>query len=188
VKNTLATVQSIAMRTLRSAENPKQARIDFEARLLALSRAHDVLTRENWEGADLDVIVRQAIAPYSGRGEKRFMLSGGSVRLTPRVALALAMALQELATNAVKYGALSRDSGRVDIAWSVEGSQPPHLTLRWTENGGPPVTPPQRRGFGSRLIERSLARDLNGSVALEFAPSGLVCRIEAAMPRAGEPG
>jgi PAS domain S-box-containing protein len=180
VKNTLATVQSVAMQTLRNAVTTEQAREDFEARLIALSRAHDVLTRENWDGANLREIVRQAIEPYRRQEDDRFVIKGEAVRLPPRMALALAMALQELATNAVKYGALSSDTGRVEVAWAVERTgAAPRLKLRWRESGGPPVAPPSRRGFGSRLIERSLARDLSGGVSLEFAPEGLVCTIDA---------
>jgi PAS domain S-box-containing protein len=180
VKNTLATVQSVAMQTLRSATNLEQAQEDFEARLIALSRAHDVLTRENWESANLQEVVDEALAPYRGKQEHRFRVSGGPVRLSPRMALALAMALQELATNAVKYGALSNATGRIEIAWKLDcaGSEP-RLHLSWRETGGPKVEAPARRGFGSRLIERSLARDLDGEVRLEFQPAGLVCTVDA---------
>jgi len=102
------------------------------------------------------------------------------VRLTPRMALALAMALQELATNAVKYGALSNAEGTVHINWTVHNRVvPPRLALRWIEREGPPVEAPQRRGFGSRLIERSLAHDLNGTVQIEFAPQGVECIVDA---------
>ncbi|HEV2605209.1 MAG TPA: PAS domain S-box protein [Microvirga sp.] len=176
VKNTLATVQSIASQTLRNADTAEGAREAIEDRLMALSRAHDVLTRENWEGANLHEIVAQAVAPYSSRGEDRLHLRGEPVRLPPRMALALAMALQELATNAVKYGALSNETGQVRIAWR-DGDGRLHLT--WTEQGGPPVKAPSRRGFGTRLIERSLASDLDGEVRIAFEPSGLVCTVDA---------
>jgi PAS domain S-box-containing protein len=183
VKNTLATVQSIAAQTLRNAPTMEQAREAFEGRLLALSRAHDVLTRENWEGAGLREIVEQALAPYASRREGRLQLAGRDVRLAPRMALALAMALQELATNAVKYGALSGDIGEIEIAWKLDRRDGARvLRLRWQEKGGPPVAPPQRRGFGSRLIERSLAQDLDGEVRMEFAPGGVVCTIDAPVP------
>nr|WP_210301829.1 HWE histidine kinase domain-containing protein [Methylobacterium brachythecii] len=181
VKNTLATVQSIAMQTLRNADDTEQANEALEQRLLGLSRAHDVLTRENWDGADLHEVVTQAIAPFRDRAGRRFQVEGPSVRLNPRMSLAIAMALQELATNAVKYGALSNADGVVAIAWTSEavsgGDQ--HLRFCWHEQGGPPVAQPKRRGFSSRLIERSLARDLDGSVEIAFEPSGVVCRIEA---------
>jgi PAS domain S-box-containing protein len=180
VKNTLATVQSVASQTLRNAGSTEQAKESLEARLFALSRAHDVLTRENWEGADLYDIVEQAVAPYSSRGEDRLHLEGARVRVPPRMALALAMALQELATNAVKYGALSNDTGMISIAWSVQpGETGPRLHLKWEESGGPAVQPPSRRGFGSRLIERSLSQDLDGKAEIAFQPNGVVCIVDA---------
>jgi PAS domain S-box-containing protein len=180
VKNTLATVQSIASQTLRSASTTQQAREAIESRLIALSRAHDVLTRENWDGAGLREIITEAFEPYRSAGEARFVVRGPEVRLSPRTALALAMALQELATNAVKYGALSTEAGEIHLSWLMDHtSKPAHLYLRWEEKGGPPVKAPSRRGFGTRLIERSLAHDLDAEVTIEFAPSGLVCTIDA---------
>jgi PAS domain S-box-containing protein len=180
VKNTLATVQSVASQTLRNAGSTDQAKEALEARLFALSRAHDVLTRENWESADLYDIVEQAVAPYSSRGEDRLHLEGARVRVPPRMALALAMALQELATNAVKYGALSNETGRIRIAWSVQPAETgPRLHLRWEETGGPAVRPPSRRGFGSRLIERSLSQDLDGTAEIAFPVTGVVCIVDA---------
>ena len=180
VKNTLATVQSIASQTLRNSETAADAKEAIEGRLLALSRAHDVLTRENWEGADLYEIVRQAVAPYSSRGEDRLHVNGPKVRLSPHTALSFAMILQELATNAVKYGALSNATGEIGIAWDVEHAEPfPRLHLRWEETGGPPVRAPARRGFGTRLIERSLAQDLGGDVRISFAATGVVCIVTA---------
>ncbi|SCY67265.1 HWE histidine kinase domain-containing protein [Microvirga guangxiensis] len=182
VKNTLATVQSIAAQTLRDVGVTQESRTALEARLLALSRAHDVLTRENWEGASLREIVAQSIEPYRGVGESRLRGDGPEVRLSPRMALALAMALQELATNAVKHGALSNASGRVEIVWSLDDTvEPARLHLRWEEKEGMPIQPPQRRGFGTRLIERSLASDLQGNVKIDFAPTGVVCTIDAPM-------
>jgi PAS domain S-box-containing protein len=182
VKNTLATVQSIASQTLRNAVTTEQARHVFEARLIALSRAHDVLTRENWEGAALGEVVAQAIEPYRSHGEHAFRAEGPDIRLSPTLALALAMALQELATNAVKYGALSIPSGRVRIGWQVEGSgKPPLLRLTWEETGGPKVVAPSRRGFGSKLIERTLAQDPHGEVQLTFAPTGVICSFRASL-------
>ena len=180
VKNTLATVQSIATQTLRNAPTTEEAREALETRLLALSRAHDVLTRENWEGAHLSDIVAQAIAPYDPQGGGRFQVGGPDVRLLPRTALALAMAFQELATNAVKYGALSNPSGYVEIAWTTRKGDPSSwLDLSWSERNGPPVEVPKRRGFGSRLIERNLARDLDGTVDIAFVSSGVTCTVNA---------
>jgi PAS domain S-box-containing protein len=180
VKNTLATVQSIASQTLRNAATLAEAQAAFEERLFALSRAHNVLTRENWEGASLRAIITEAIAPYGNARENRLHLQGPDVRLPPRMALALAMALQELATNAVKYGALSNDTGEVTIEWRLDVAKaPPCLHLHWKESGGPPVQAPKRRGFGTRLIERSLALDLEGDVRIEFAPTGVICTVDA---------
>jgi PAS domain S-box-containing protein len=183
VKNTLATVLSISGQTLRNASSPEQARADLEGRLLALSRAHDVLTRENWEGAVLSEIVAQAVGPYSGGRAGRLDLMGPEVKLSPRIALALAMALQELATNALKHGSLSNDSGQIRIVWSLNAFlDTPELHLRWEETGGPPVTAPTHPGFGIRLIERSLARELEGDVKIEFAPTGLICTVNIPLP------
>jgi PAS domain S-box-containing protein len=179
VKNTLATVQSIASQTLRNAGTMGEARSAMEARLLALSRAHDVLTRENWDGAGLLEIVREAMAPYRHERETRIHMEGPDVRLSPRMALAIAMALQELATNAVKYGALSNEGGEVRIAWSVNNGPEKRLHLVWSESNGPTVEIPQRRGFGTRLIERSLAQDLHGRATIDFARTGIVCTVDA---------
>ncbi|WP_246529505.1 sensor histidine kinase, partial [Microvirga zambiensis] len=188
VKNTLATVQSIASQTLRNAATLVEAQAAFEARLFALSRAHDVLTRENWEGASLREIVAEAVAPYSNAREDRLHLRGPDVRLSPRMALALAMALQELSTNAVKYGALSNETGEIRISWGLDATQvPPHLHLRWEESDGPPVQAPKRQGFGTRLIERSLAMDLNGDVEIRFAPGGVVCTVDAPLEPVASP-
>ncbi|GJE28720.1 hypothetical protein LKMONMHP_3593 [Methylobacterium organophilum] len=189
VKNTLATVQSIALQSLRGldGEEAETAKSAFEARLIALARAHDVLTRESWEGAELGTIVADAIRPLEApEGQKaRFLVSGPPLRLPPRLALSIAMALHELGTNAVKYGALSREGGRVHIAWSVQRGPEIRLSLRWSESGGPPVMPPTRTGFGSRLIERSLARELAGEVKLAYEPTGVVCTIDAPVPPPG---
>jgi len=176
VKNTLATVQSIAAQTLRNAASPQQAKVSLESRLIALSRVHDVLTRQNWEGAELREIAGQALEPYSSHHEDRLHLSGPTVRLPPQAALALAMAFQELATNAVKYGALSDAAGEISLTWTISRANgAPVLHVCWQELGGPRVDPPSQRGFGTRLIERSLADDLGGEVRIEFAPSGIFC-------------
>ena len=174
MKNTLATVQSLAMQSLRDVR-ANGGRDDFEGRLVALSRAHDILTNENWQGAWLEDVVRQAMAPFS---EDRFVTEGPSVRLSPKQSLAISMALHELATNAAKYGALSGDAGNVRIGWTVANDrEPARLQLTWTEEGGPVVKQPKKQGFGSRLISRSLANELSGTVELEFKPEGIVCSI-----------
>ncbi len=177
VKNTLATVQAIAWQTLRGTNTA--VRGTLENRLLAVASAHDVLTRKKWEGAALDDVVSGALAPFGGRGG-RFQVSGPPLLLCPRAALALAMGLHELATNALKHGALSVASGRVGINWDILTGDVPSLRLSWTERGGPPVLPPTRRGFGIRLLERTLAQDLGGSARISFdTPEGITCQIQA---------
>lgn len=188
VKNTLATVQSLASQTLRNTERSRDAHAQFDARLAALSRAHDVLTSESWGGADLREIVERALMPFQSV-EGRVVTDGPRVRLSPKQALALSMALHELATNAVKYGALSDATGEVRLTWSIgaretAGTEAPDMVeLIWTERGGPPVVPPTRRGFGSRLIERSLATELDGEVSLDYRPGGVVCTMVTRLER-----
>jgi PAS domain S-box-containing protein len=182
VKNTLATVQSMANLTLRNSANLNEAQSRFEARLIALAGAHDALTRENWEGASLTHIVEQGIAPYRSPERERFSIAGPDIIVPPKYALALAMALHELCTNAVKYGALSNAEGRVEVTWTIaEAKDGQELHLRWQERDGPPVMPPMRRGFGSRLIEQGLAHDLAGEVETDYAVTGLVCVIKASL-------
>ncbi len=179
VKNTLATVQSFASQSLRNAAGLEEGRAAFEARLIALSKSYDVLTRQHWEGADLIDVVSGAIAPYRGRsGPARFRIEGEGLRLRPKAVLALSLAFHELATNAFKYGALSNDSGSVSIDWRVD-PQSRRFELRWRESGGPVVQPPARRGFGSRLVERGLAQDIAGEARLSFSDTGVECAIDA---------
>jgi two-component sensor histidine kinase len=172
VKNTLATVQAMAMQTLRGVDLP--ARDAFLARLFALSGQHDLLTMDNWEGASLEGVVRRALRPYRDEDRSRFDVEGPAVHLDPKRALALGMGFHELATNAARYGALSADTGKVVVRWTREPGDN-SVRLCWQEKGGPPVTPPQRKGFGLRLIEHGLARELSGVVRLDFSPDGLVC-------------
>lgn len=189
VKNTLAAVQSIARQTLRSGGDPKASADLFTARLVSLSAAHDVLTRENWEGASLREIAQVALAPFD---DSRISLDGPELRLGARGALALSMALHELATNATKYGALSQEGGRVSLAWRARPDDGAwRVDLTWQERGGPAVVPPRRRGFGTRLLTQGLKHDLHGDATLAFAPEGLICRITAPLetpPRPALPG
>ncbi|QAY77200.1 HWE histidine kinase domain-containing protein [Sphingosinicella sp. BN140058] len=177
VKNSLASVQAIAFQTLKGDISVAEARSRFESRLLALSRAHTLLTEQNWERADLEHVVRDATEHLSEDGG-RFLLSGEPLWVTPRAALALALAMHELGTNAAKYGALSKDGGTISISWRLDER---NLLLDWKERGGPPVTPPLRRGFGSRLIEKGLGSDLNGRADLTFEPDGVRCSIQATL-------
>jgi PAS domain S-box-containing protein len=185
VKNTLASVQAIAFQTLKGDIPLEEARSRFEARLMALSRTHNLLTEENWGGAPLRRVAEDA-TEHLGGAAGRFDIGGEPIWLAPRAALALSLAFHELATNAAKYGALSIDTGRVSIRWALEGDR---LAIDWVESGGPPVVAPARRGFGSRLVERGLEADLGGSAQLLFERDGLRCRIEASADavRAAEP-
>lgn len=184
VKNTLAIIQSIAMQTLRGIDTPPEVRASFMARLMALADAHDILTAENWDGAEMETVITKAATVHrDSTGGSRFRLSGPSIRLMPKTAVALSMGFHELATNAAKYGALSTPTGMVDVSWSIEQSgEASRLQLRWSEHGGPVVAEPHHKGFGSRLIERGLAGELAGEAKLEFQPAGLVCTITAPFP------
>jgi PAS domain S-box-containing protein len=186
VKNTLSTVQSIVWQTLRSTSDPKVVRESIESRLFALSRSHDLLTREKWESAGLLDIVHDALEPFgvSGGRAARIAVTGENIRFPPKSALALGIAFNELATNAVKYGALSNAAGSVLIEWTMEttpiGQQ---LLLNWEEKDGPPVTAPAQKGFGSRVIERGLAHELEGTIHLDYRPDGLVCTMDIPLLR-----
>jgi len=175
VKNTLATVHSIAKQTLKDSESPAIARASFEARIMALSHAHDLLSRSSWAGADLRTILTRELNPY---GPGRADLEGDPVRLAPRAAVALGMVAHELATNAAKFGALSTGTGRIMAKWRLDTAKSGKtLNLAWRELGGPVVAPPSRRGFGSRLIAMSLEGELGGTTDLRFDPDGVRCEI-----------
>jgi len=174
VKNTLATVQSIAMQTARSHTDPRTFAEGFQARLLALSHTHDLLTRTHWEGAGLGDILQHETEAH---GSSRVSVAGPPVALPPAAALSLGMIFHELATNAAKYGALSGPDGRIFVDWTVSDQTRPRLQLVWRETGGPPVSPPERKGFGSRLIERNVRHDLAGDVELDYAGGGLTVTI-----------
>ena len=176
VKNTLVVVQSLARHSLRSGGGDKDGLAQFNDRLYTLAAAHDLLTRRNWEGADLGELLAEALRPYAGQ----VTLDGPPAPLTPNAAVALAMIFHELATNASKYGALSNESGRVAVSWSLDSRT--LRTIAWRERGGPPVKPPERGGFGSRLIAASLKGDLAGSATFEYAPEGLTCVLSIVAP------
>jgi PAS domain S-box-containing protein len=178
VKNTLATVQSVAAQTLKGSTVPATVKGALESRLLSMAGAHDVLTQQNWEGADLRNIVEKALSPFMAP-RREFDVAGPDVRLLPKSALAVAMAVHELATNAAKYGALSNGSGRISVQWAVAEQDAPHLQIVWTETGGPKVAAPSSKGFGSRLIERGLAGQLGGEAVIDYRETGVVCRIMA---------
>ena len=152
---------------------------------MALNRAHDLLTREIGTGVLVADLIRETVAPYENRPGEKLVAEGPDVRIGSEVAVTLAMALHELATNAAKYGALSAPDGRIHVEWQrLAGlaDQPGEMILTWAERGGPKVAPPSRRGFGSDLIERGLARQLGGTASLSFDEDGLRCRISAPLP------
>jgi PAS domain S-box-containing protein len=178
VKNTLASVQSIALQTHRVSPEPDEFFRKFQGRLLALSKAHDLLTQRNWTELGFGDLLDTELGPYVLVGRDRIHRSGPDVALSPRIALVLGMVLHELATNAAKYGALSCESGRIDLQWSVDGT--PHdgrFQLSWEESGGPAVSAPVAHGFGTRFIRRSLTADLEGQVDLDFDSGGVCCRM-----------
>jgi two-component sensor histidine kinase len=179
VKNTLATVQSLASQTARGATSPEMFRERLEGRLIALSQAHDQLSQRNWEHADLRAIATATLSPYRHDGDEAVTIEGDPIALDPKAALTFAMIFHELATNAAKYGALSQPSGRLDLSWkTLRNGALPKLRIEWRERDGPAVTAPARRGFGSLLVERGIGADLGGQARLDFAPTGVICEIE----------
>jgi PAS domain S-box-containing protein len=183
VKNVLASVRALAALTLRDTPNAKQFRDAFEGRLDALARTHALLTGNNWQAASLRALAQEVLAPYRAAAGDRLVIAGPECSLTPEIASTLGLALHELATNAGKHGALSRPSGRVEIGWAVEETvATPRLRVTWQERGGPPVSPPARRGFGSKMIERTLASQLGGAVQLRFLRQGVRCVMQIPLP------
>ncbi len=180
LKNTLAVVQAIANATLTSDVAMEDARAAFTSRLEALARAHDILFQSDWASASLRTIIDGILAPYAKTGRNRIRAKGPEVSLAAKPALAFGLALHELGTNAAKYGALSNDKGYIEIAWTLAPDpRGQKFRLHWRERNGPPVSPPSRTGFGTRLIKRNLAAEFNGEVELEYHPDGLECTIYA---------
>jgi len=181
IKNILAMVSAVAAQTLRNTDLATAA-TNFTERLRAISTAHDIMTRTRWTTAAMEEVLRDSVTPFPA---DRIVIEGCPVSLGPKMALTLALAVNELGTNSTKYGALSVDTGRVEIRWSLrpgaEGKRR-ELVWTWTERGGPPVSPPSRRGFGRFLIERVLAADFDGTVKLEYASEGLECTLVAPAP------
>ena len=178
VKNTLVLVQSLAAQTLKRAPDLKSGIASLGERILALSRAHDVLTRENWESTSLDAIVTSALQPFGGI-DRRIDVDGPPIRLRPKAALAVGLVVHELATNALKYGALAHADGNVSVRWTTDGGR---LAFDWQESGAKPIAEETRPGFGSVLIS-GLIGDLGGTVESRFNTSGLICHIEFALDR-----
>ena len=183
-QNTLATVLAIAKQTLRGVTDEEVFDI-FQGRILALSKAQALLGHTSWDRVRLRHVIDRILEPYGPHDLRigRFEAPGDDVRLQPKAALSLAMVFHELATNAVKYGALSNEAGHVSITWQVEVAPDGNrMRLLWQEADGPPVTPSGRKGFGSRLIERGLAQELNGEVRLVYDPTGVSCHIDMPLP------
>jgi len=176
IKNTLATVSAIASQSLRNVAGAEHAQHAIEGRLLALGRAHDLLLQARWTSADLGKIVRGATEAFDNPDAPKFTIEGPDVRMTSGAVIAIAMTLNELCTNTTKFGALSVPVGRIDIAWTFV-PKTEHLQLTWTEKNGPAVQAPDKRSFGTRLIE-TLGKQLKGDVRLTYEPSGLVYTLD----------
>lgn len=187
VKNTLASVRSIAAQTVRNAPSVQDFGSAFDGRLKALALAHGVLTRTGWGDAELRDLLRQTLTPYRSGRPDDIALSGPPVRLPARQVVAITLILHELATNAAKYGALSAAGGRLAVQWGVEPNGSGRLLrLRWQESGGPAVQPPGSSGFGTALIERSVTHELDGSARLDYRPDGFVCELSFPLAASGD--
>lgn len=180
VKNLLTTVQAVARQTFRDKDLTEEALDIFSKRLAAMSGAHQLLLKDDWQAASLAELVATAIAPFDNPDKTQFRISGPDVLLPSKAALALGMALHELCTNAVKYGALRDPAGLIKITWTDDrnlAATDPEFHFIWSEHDGPPVCPPQRKGFGSRMIQQILANEMGGKVHVEYKPNGIVCEV-----------
>jgi len=171
-KNMLSLVQAIARQT--AAREPEDFIGRFTERIQVLAANQDLLVRNKWQGVDTEDLVRAQLAHFADLIESRIAVHGPKLRLNAAAAQAVGLALHELATNAGKYGALSTDAGRVDVGWRLGGDI---FAMSWTERAGPPVRPPERRGFGSTVIDSMAKRAVSGEVELDYAPSGLEWRL-----------
>lgn len=179
VKNTLAIVDGLAYQSFGKLDQG-DAYKGFKRRIAALAAAHSLLTDEKWEAAPLRQVIETALQAAAGDAARRFTVSGDDAELSPQVAVSLSMIVHELATNAIKYGALSDPAGRVDVGLTVDcATIPPLMTLIWRETGGPPVRDPVHTGFGTRLIRRGIANHPQAEVTLDFRPGGLACTVKA---------
>lgn len=179
VKNTLASIQSIVSQTLRGVHTKEEASAAITARILAMSRAHNVLTEENWDGADLLTMVESAMDAFRIEGREAIRISGPNIRVGPHAAMSIALALHELGTNAAKHGALSSATGTVDLRWQVDENE--KFELVWSEAGGPKIVEGERKGFGSRLTLQVLPRELRGTAELVQRSSGIVFKLTTSL-------
>jgi PAS domain S-box-containing protein len=183
VKNTLATVQALAMHSFRGVRSEHLT--DFSGRLVALSKAHDILGASSWKNASIAAVIEQAIEPF---GKQRFEHNGPDCPIDPKASVSLALILHELGTNATKYGSLSNTKGKIHLSWLCQDDGDDlRVDMKWQEEGGPPVEPPTRIGFGTRLIKRQAAAEFGGSAAFEFNPEGLCCQIRVTVPKSPAP-
>ena len=173
IKNMLATVGAITNQSLRTAPSMAHASSAIDGRFAALARAHDLLTRASWDNATIESTVRSAIEPFD-QGAGRFMISGDDIGIVSSSVIAFAMTLNELCTNTTKFGALSLPAGQVRISWRVDGAR---LQFEWAETGGPLVSEPTRKSFGTRMMT-SLGQQLNGKVKLDYQTSGFVYTLD----------
>jgi two-component sensor histidine kinase len=185
VKNTLATVQSVADQTLRGAQSLEEFQRAFSGRIQAMARIHSALAGRRWEGLQLGELIELVVGPYRNDRDS-VSIDGDGAFLSSDLVRVLGMALHELATNAAKYGALSTKAGRLAISSQVEASDPPRLRISWTERDGPPIGAPTHRGFGMRLIEEALAYEAGGRVGLQFGAQGVRSEIEIPLRAGGE--
>jgi len=186
IKNTLATVSAIASQSFRTATSIEHGQKAMEGRLVALGRAHDLLMQVSWSNASLTDTLSGATEPFDNQGARRFHFNGPDISITSGAVIALAMTFNELCTNTTKFGALSLPTGRVDVSWTTDHDKQ-RLRLSWTERGGPPVAPPARRSFGTRMME-SLGQQLNGEVQLAYRPNGFVYALDVPLGSVMAPG
>lgn len=178
VKNILAIVRSVASQTTANSSSLTVFKSAFDGRLRALALAHDILTRQRWADTRLSHLLAETLAPYRGLGGNRVVTAGPEVLLPTQIVVPLAMALHELTTNAVKYGALSTNTGRLEVNWTlVEDAGLPCVMITWAEVGGPPVAVRAPSGFGTKLVSRLSSYDLDGNAHLDFKPGGLTCTL-----------
>ncbi|HEY5832066.1 MAG TPA: sensor histidine kinase, partial [Hyphomicrobiaceae bacterium] len=179
--NLLAVVQAIAGQTARNSPNVEEFQKRFSQRIFAMALSHDLLLASNWKGAAMADLVRAQLAPFADEASSRISASGPDIEIKPEAVQGITLALHELATNAAKYGALSVPQGRVAIAWEVRraASGEARFRMSWRETGGPPVTPPERKGFGHTVISQMVASSLRAQVALDYAAAGVSWTLDA---------
>lgn len=183
VKNSLAMMQAVVWQTMRTASTMEEARKTIDQRIQAMAAANDLLVNDQWESTSIRPLIERTLGPFGIHDTGQFELTGSDVRISPSIAIALALAIHELATNAVKYGALCAEAGIVRIKWEErDGWWPRQLHISWVEEGGPPVTPPAKTGFGTKLIKRGLAQESRAEVTLDYQSTGLVFTAVIPLP------